>query len=173
MFKGNPRKPGDRSFEKIQFLLDDELMTRLENKSAVSIDDEWLITYLASDKVTGLSHEIEVLETMGLLEVKAGGKLTFAPGWQKKVPHMMLNEMRDVWGSEKDAQNLYCIHSSIRSIEKTWESIEGEGWRLTVNGKETFDLDLDDDEYEMRKQIFTENFQSYVNQGIGVGDFGC
>lgn len=149
-------------------------MARLENENVVSINDEWLVTHLASDKVTGLHHEIDVLESLGLVEVKDGGKVTLATGWQRKVPHMMLNEMRDEWGSEKDVQNLYCIHPTLRALDKTWESIEGEGWRfIAADGEETFDLDLDDDEYAIRKHVFEENFQSYTNVGIGVGDFGC
>lgn len=148
-------------------------MARLENHSTPSISDEWVITHLASDKVTGLCHEIDILESLGIIEVGASGNVFLAPGWQRRAPHVLLNEMRDEWGSEKDVHNLYCIHSTIRSIENHWECIEEQGWRRTSDGEETFDLDFDEDEYDMRRQIFTENFQNYVNVGTGVGDFGC
>ena len=42
-----------------------------------------------------------------------------------------------------------------------------------VAALEDKDLDFDNEEYFLRKQIFYENFESFVNEEIGVGDFGC
>ena len=169
MFKGNPRKPGHLSFENIQFMIDNDRIERLEpasSASEVNIMDEWIITYLSSDQVTGLCHEIDILESLGLIEIKPGGEIRLAPGWQKLCPHMILNEMRDSWG--KDIHNLHCIHDSIRSLSKYWECIEGEGWRSSSGGE---DLAFEEDEYEMRRQIFSENFLNYVDETLGVGHF--
>ena len=165
MFKGNPRKPGHLSFENIQFMIDDDRIKRLEltsSASEVNTMDEWIVNYLSSDQVTGLCHEIDILESLGLVEIKSGGEICLASGWQKLCPHMILNEMRDTWG--KDIHNLHCIHDSIRSLSKYWDCIEGEGWRSSSGG-------LEDEEYELRKQIFSENFLSFVNETQGVGHF--
>lgn len=172
MFKGNPREPGTRSFENLQFILTDELETRLkQTKSTASQHDEWIVTYLSSDESTGLRHEIYVLENMGLIEIDYDGRLSLTPGWQNNVPHMLLNEMRDMWGIKSDTENISCVHDTIRSLDNYWEYIEGEGWRLSGES----DFRFDDEEYNLRRDVFSENFHSYVNEanGIGVGDFGC
>ena len=109
MFKGNPRKPGHLSFENIQFMIDDDRIKRLELTSSVSevnTIDEWIVNYLSSDQVTGLCHEIDILESLGLVEIKSGGEICLASGWQKLCPHMILNEMRDTWG--KDIHVIIC-----------------------------------------------------------------
>jgi hypothetical protein len=168
VFKGNPREPSKHSYECIQFILDEERMTRLEDKSASQLNDEWIVAYLSSDKVTGLCHEIDVLESMGLLDINAAGHIKLARGWHKKVPHMMLLEMRDVWGVEKDVHNLHCIHNKIRSLGQHWECIDGEGWRSTDDT-----VEYGDEEYDLRKQIFSENFSTWMNEGVGVASFGC
>ena len=175
MFKGNLRKPGNLSFENIQFMLNDDCMTRLNASNLESIHDHWVVTYLASDEVTGLYHEIDVLETMGILQIDSEGNVSLAPGWQKKVTHHMLIEMRDGWGTKEDVHNLYCVNDTIRSLSNDWEYIGGEGWRSVSKTESSFDdenLDFDDEEYELRKQIFSENYNSFVNEQIGFADFG-
>ncbi|KAL3778630.1 hypothetical protein HJC23_001579 [Cyclotella cryptica] len=178
LFQGNPRRPGNLSFENIQFMLRDDRMARLlnEESSHEGLNDEWIVTYLSSNEVTGLRHEIDVLESMGLIEIKNGGKVSLASTWQSKVPHMMLIEMRDDWGPEKDVHNLHCLNTMIRSLRKYWECVGEDGWRLSVDGANASgdrNLDFENDEYFLRKQIFYENFESFVNEEIGVGDFGC
>lgn len=178
MFKGNPRKPGNLSFENIQFMLLNDRLERLQNaeSSPEGLNDEWIVTYLASNEVTGLRHEIDVLESMGLIEIKKGGNMSLASTWQSKVPHMMLVEMRDDWGPDKDVHNLHCVHNTIRALRKDWECVGDDGWRLSTDGviaSEGSDLDFENEEYYLRKQIFYENFDSFVNEEIGVGVFGC
>jgi hypothetical protein len=177
MFKGNPRKPGNLSFENVQFLFADDRMARLQNAelSDKRLNDEWIVTYLSSEEATGLLHEIDVLESMGLIEIKACGNLSLAPKWKDKVPHMMLNEMRNSWAAELDVHNLHCIHSTIRSLSKHWECVDDDGWYLAGDEAsfEEKNLEFDTEEYYLRHKIFCENFESYRNSDIGVGDFGC
>jgi hypothetical protein len=178
MFKGNPRKPGNLSFENIQFMLLNDRLERLQNaeSSQEGLNDEWIVTYLSSNEVTGLRHEIDVLESMGLIEIKKGGNISLSSTWQSKVPHMMLVEMRDYWGPEKDVHNLHCVHNILRALRKDWECVDDDGWRLSIDGviaSEDRDLDFENEEYYLRKQIFYENFDSFANEEIGVGDFGC
>ena len=178
MFKGNPRKPGNLSFENIQFMLLNDRLERLQNaeSSREGLNDEWIVTFLASNEVTGLRHEIDVLESMGLIEIKKGGNISLASTWQSKVPHMMLVEMKDDWGPDKDVHNLHCVHNTIRALRNDWECVGDDGWRLSTGGviaSEGSDLDFENEEYYLRKQIFYENFDSFVNEEIGVGVFGC
>eukprot|EP00986_Skeletonema_menzelii_P004713 scaffold1639_cov46-Skeletonema_menzelii.AAC.1 len=58
-------------------------------------NDEWTITHLSSDAVTGIAHEIDVLENLGILKINQNGSIVLAQGWQRRVPHMILNEMKD------------------------------------------------------------------------------
>jgi hypothetical protein len=103
MFKGNPRTPGSLSFENIRFMLDSGRMSRLRtawekpvNKLgdyATEINDEWIVSHLVSDIVTGLRHEIDVMISLGILSVE-NGKLVLAQNWYMRVPHMILIEVK-------------------------------------------------------------------------------
>lgn len=178
MFKGNPRSPGARSFENIQHLLNDERMKRLRSAwtttdssySLIGGNDEWIVFHLSSDAVTGLRHEIDVLEGIGLLSISVNGKIELQKDWQKRIPHMVLVDMKDAWGPEIDVHNLYCVHDTVRGLAGHWEHDDEEDeWRLE---SEEEDLTFDDDEYDLRKQIFLENYIAYMNEENGVGDFG-
>lgn len=178
MFKGNPRSPGARSFENIQHLLNDERMKRLRSawtkadssSSLIGGNDEWIVFHLSSDAVTGLRHEIDVLEGIGLLSISVNGKIELQKDWQKRIPHMVLVDMKDAWGPEIDVHNLYCVHDTVRGLAGHWEHDDEEDeWRLE---SEEEDLTFDDDEYDLRKQIFLENYIAYMNEENGVGDFG-
>ena len=192
MFKGNPRKPGTLSFENIRFVVTEELLARLKNNwlnpdqlnlppqstegEMEKWNDEWTITYLSSDAVTGVAHEIDVLENLGILTIHKNGSIVFTQGWERRVPHMTLKEMNDAWGSEMYANNLYCIHEKvISSLEDVWEHDE-DGWRFESDDLNDDDDDdflvFEDEEYEMRRQIFLENYDAFVNATKGIGEFG-
>jgi len=186
MFAGNPRKPGTLSFENVRFMLTDERLARLKNnwlnpeqlkfppqstsEEMEQWNDEWTITHLSSDAVTGIAHEIDVLENLGILKINQNGSIVLAQGWQRRVPHMILNEMKDAWGS--DTNNLHCIHEKITSLEDAWQHDEDE-WRFESDGlDDDDDVVYEDDEYELRRQIFLENYDAFVNSRKGVGEFG-
>ncbi|KAL7537381.1 hypothetical protein ACHAXR_007784 [Thalassiosira sp. AJA248-18] len=194
MFKGNPRMPGSLSFEKIRFLLDNNRMMRLrdawENPKQMQLpettsqpdgdmiekwNDEWIVAHLSSDAMTGLCHEIDVLTSLGILSINTNGKLALEQGWEKKVPQLILNEMKDAWGSEVDMYNLFCIHDRIKSsLEGHWEHVE-DGWRIASDNDDAMDDDelvFENDEYQMRKQIFIENYTNWVSEQSGMGEFG-
>jgi len=185
MFKGNPRTPGSLSFENIRFVLDEGRMSRLRDawekhahkldEDATDINDEWIVTYLVSNTVTGLRHEIDVMVSLGILSVEANGKLILAKNWQERVPHMILNEVKYAWGSKVDVNNLFCIHDKIKSsLESHWEQDEY-GWRLAsndVNDNKDDELVFDDEEYQLREQIFRENYTNWVSASLGMGEFG-
>jgi hypothetical protein len=186
MFKGNPRKPGTLSFENLRFVLTEKRLARLKDNwlnpdklklppqsTMESWNDEWTIAHLSSDTVTGVAHEINVLENLGILEINQNGTIVLAKGWERRVPHMILNEMKDTWGSDMDVNNLHCIHERvISSLEDVWEySGDEEGWRFE-SGDLDDDLVFEDEEYELRRQIFLENYDGFVNSTKGVGNFG-
>lgn len=186
MFRGNPRNPGALSFENIRFILDKGRMLRLQsawenskaeiNHSGVeSWNDEWIITYLSSDQITGLRHEIDVMENLDLITVKPNGSIDLKPEWEKRVPHMILIDMKE-WGTAVDPHNLFCIHPSVKSaLETAWEQVDDYGWRYaneTDAIEENDEVVFDDEEYYLRKQIFEENFNNFVNEDSGVGNFG-
>lgn len=181
MFKGNPRntESGSRlSFEMVHLFFDQQRMLRLrdawENQignSKENWDDEWIVTQVSSDTMTGLRHEIEVLASLGMLSVKANGKIVLAQGWENKVPHMVLNEMREAWGSRMDIDNLFLIHDRVKkALQGAWEHVEEDGWRLTSDDDN--EVIYDDEEYEMRKQIFIENYKTWISENHGMGVFG-
>lgn len=188
MFKGNPRKPGTLSFENIRFVLDEERMSRLrrkwEGKLTVPSDhdgiteelnDEFMIAHLSSDGVTGLLHEINVLTSMNILSIQPDGMITLSTGWEDRVPHMMLVEMHNLWGSEVDTNDLYCIHDKIKvSLESHWEHHDDKGWRRAFirDDSDGDDLILDDIEYQLREQFFTENYYNWLSEKSGMGEFG-
>jgi hypothetical protein len=206
MFMGNPRTPGSHSFENIHFILDDERMSRLRiaweqqhvhnNKhdhdhdddninDMTEINDEWIITHLVSDTVTGLRHELNVLVSMGILYIDTSGKIVLARNWEEHVPHMILNEMKYVWGTKVDVNNLFCIHDTIKtSLRLYWKSNEY-GWqrrRLAISNNKNVDDNnntivdyenvFDDEEYQLREQIFRENYTNYLSASLGMGEFG-
>ncbi len=193
MFKDNPRKPGSRPFENIRFLLGEERMSRLrsmwEGELTVpsgrdgcteELNDEFMIAHLSSDRMTGLRHEILVLKSMDILSIHDDGRITLAKGWEDRVPHMMLIEMKKMWGTNVDPYNLYCIHDTIKlSLANHWEHHEDEGyWRRVVkDGDDDFEDDENelafyDEEYHLREQIFTENYYNWVSEKSGMGEFG-
>ena len=185
MFKGNPRTPGTLSFENIRFMLNDELMTRLRNSwersahnhddDAVEINDEWIVSHLSSETLTGLRHEIDVMLSLEILTVKATGELVLAENWYERVPHMILNEVKYAWGSKVDVDNLFCVHDKIKSkLEGHWEQDEY-GWRVAMNNVDDDDDDelvFEDEEYQLREQIFRENYSNWVSASLGMGEFG-
>lgn len=182
MFKGNPRTPGALSFENIRFMLDDELMTRLRiswersphdhEDDAMEINDEWIVSHLSSDSLTGLRHEIDVMLSLGVLTVKTTGLLVLAENWYERVPHMILNEVKYAWGSKVDVNNLFCVHNKIKSeLEDHWEQDEY-GWRVASNDVDDHELVFEDEEYQLREQIFRENYSNWVSASLGVGEFG-
>lgn len=200
MFKGNPRTPGSLSFENIHFILDEERMSRLhiawENhahkkqdydddntNTLTEINDEWIITHLVSDTVTGIRHEVNVLVSMGILYIDRSGKIVLARNWQEHVPHMILNEMKNAWGIKIDSNSLFCIHDTIKtSLELYWESNEY-GWRRRLaksnNNDNVYDNNIvdyenvfDNEEYQLREQIFRENYTNYLSASLGMGEFG-
>lgn len=187
MFRPNPRKPASLSFEKIQFAISDERLSRLrdswlnpkqmelpqqhnaqpDSATLEKWNDEFIITHLSSDTIIGLRHEIDVLIGLEILIVKVNGKLELTQGWEKRVPHMVLNEMRDTWGKMHD---LFCINNMIKSsLESCWEEDEF-GWQLASSLDDK--LVFEEEEYQLRKQIFTENYNNWVNEQSGVGEFG-
>ena len=196
MFKGNPRKPGSLSFANVRFLLDEERMSRLrddwknptqtqlpqptfqpDSDAEDKLNDEWVVSHLASDSVTGLLHEVNVLVGLNILSVAGNGKMALSPGWERRVPHMVLNEMDDSWGSNVDVNNLYCIHDKIKSsLDRQWKRVEGEGWRLASKNDMIDDDDeelvFEDEEYQLRKHIFTENYTNWISEKSGMGEFG-
>jgi hypothetical protein len=190
MFAGNPRKPGTLSFENPRFIITEERLARLKknwlnpdqlklppqstNEEMEQWNDEWTISHLTSDAVTGIAHEIDVLENLGILTVNKCGSVVLAQGWERRVPHMILNEMKDAWGSEMDVNNLHCIHEKIiSSLEDVWQH-EEDVWRFESEGLDEEDDDVvyEDEEYELRRQIFLENYDAFVNSKKGVGEFG-
>ena len=185
MFKGNPRTPGSLSFENIRFMLDSGRMSRLRtawekpvNKLddyAAEINDEWIVSHLASDTVTGLRHEIDVMISLGILSVEANGKLVLAHNWHTRIPHMILNEVKYAWGSKVDVKNLFCIHDRIKlTLESHWEPDEN-GWRVASNNVDDYNDDelvFEDEEYQLREQIFRENYSNWVSASLGMGEFG-
>ena len=186
MFKGNPRKPGTLSFENLRFVLTEERLARLKDNwlnpdnlrlppqsTMERWNDEWTVAHLSSDTVTGVAHEINVLENLGILEIYKNGTIVLAQGWERRIPHMILNEMKDMWGSDMDVNNLHCIHERvISSLEDVWEySGDEEGWRFE-SGDLDDELVFEDEEYELRRQIFLENYDGFVNSTKGVGNFG-
>jgi hypothetical protein len=187
MFKGNPRKPGSHSFENIQFVLDEERMSRLRSNwkarriSAIpndrdtseDLNDEFMVAHLSSDSMTGLRHEINVLISMHILSIQENGRIVLVKGWEDRVPHMMLIEMQKLWGTDVDTNNLYCIHDTIKlSLENHWEHYEDEGWRRIEDDDNNDELAFDDVEYQLREKIFTENYYNWVNEKSGMGEFG-
>lgn len=207
MFKGNPRDPGTLSFETLRFVLDGKRMSRLRNASwnpkqptarqpshdansprkqptdedaMEGWNDEWIVAHLCSDAMTGLRHEIDVLTSLGILSVAANGDVILKEGWERRVPHILLNEMEEAWGSGADGRDLFCLHERIRSsLENQWEHGE-DGWRLASTAlKEDEDgaigadeLVLDDEEYRMREEIFKQNHFDWVSETSGMGEFG-
>jgi hypothetical protein len=206
MFMGNPRTPGLLSFENIHFILDDERLSRLriaweqqhahnnkhdhdrddDNNDMTEINDEWIITHLISDTVTGLRHELNVLVNMGILYIDTSGKIVLARNWEEHVPHMILNDMKYAWGTKVDVNNLFCIHDTIKtSLELYWKSNEY-GWqrrRLAISNNNNVDDNnnntnveyenvFDDEEYQLREQIFRENYTNYLSASLGMGEFG-
>jgi len=189
IFKGNPRKPGSHSFENIQFVLDEDRMSRLRSNwdakhtstipndrdATEDLNDEYMIAHLSSDNMTGLRHEISVLISMQIISIQADGRISLAKGWEDRVPHMMLIEMQQLWGTEVDTNNLYCIHDTIKlSLEKHWEHYEDEGWQREEEDDDNNndELAFDDVEYQLREQIFAENYYNWVNEKSGMGEFG-
>ena len=187
MFKGNPREPGSLSFENIRFLLDEKRMSQLRENSqdpnpmqhpqpepqqpAEKANNEWIVSHLSSYDVTGLRHEIDVLCSLNILSIEACGKLVLAQGWERRVPHMILDEMKDEWGTGMDVHNLYCIHERIKSsLEMHWQYIEDEGWQNVDNAEDN--KLFEDEEYQLRKQIFVENYTDWVSEKSGMGEFG-
>eukprot|EP00985_Skeletonema_marinoi_P017632 scaffold9736_cov144-Skeletonema_marinoi.AAC.1 len=80
--------------------------------------------------------------------------------------------MKDAWGSDMDVNNLHCIHEKIRSsLEDLWQHDEDE-WRFESEGLDDDDAVYEDEEYELRRQIFLENYDAFVNSRKGVGEFG-
>ncbi|KAL9180020.1 hypothetical protein ACHAXT_007990 [Thalassiosira profunda] len=185
MFRDSPRTPGKRSYENVRFLLDGERMSRLrqvwlnlapqplpnpasqpDKDTAMRWNDEWIVAHLSSDATTGLRHEINVLVGLDILSVSTNGGLSLAKGWEKRVPQMVLNELRDEWGRDADGPNLHCIHGDVWSaLHAYWERDE-DGW---IGGDE---IAFDDDEYELRKEIFTENCAKWAAERSGQGNFG-
>lgn len=207
MFRGNPRTPGSLSFENVAHILDEDRMSRLkdtwsnpnqtcspkrepastityqqqpstENDRAQKIRDEWIVLHLSSDEATGLSHEINVLVGLDILSIAENGKVTLADGWERRVPHMVLNEMRDEWGSVTDTHNLFCIHDGIRaSLQVKWADEEGFGWRWNssdenINPGTNEDILFDEEEYQLRKEIFVQNYNDWASEKSGMGEFG-
>ncbi|KAL7542135.1 LOW QUALITY PROTEIN: hypothetical protein ACHAWF_007101, partial [Thalassiosira exigua] len=190
MFKGNPRIPGSLSFENVHLLLDHRRMSRLrdawcnperlrllkpgapslDKEAREKLEDEWIVAYLSSDGATGLRQEIDVLIGLSILQQRRDGTLALAPNWPRRVPHMMLDEMVELWGTGADRRNLSCVHETIKSMESQWERME-DGWRLLSddNGDE---VEFDDEEYHMREEIFTENYNNWVSEKSGMGGFG-
>jgi hypothetical protein len=185
MFKGNPRTPGTLSFENIRFILDDELMTRLRQSwersahnlddDATEINDEWIVSHLSSDTMTGVRHEIDVMSSLGILTIKASGALVLSENWHERVPHMILNEVKYAWGSKVDVNNLFCVHNKIKAtLESYWKQDEY-GWRVAshvVDDDDDAELVFDDEEYQLREQIFRENYSNWVSASLGMGEFG-
>ena len=188
MFAGNPRKPGTLSFENVRFVISEDRLARLRkswlnrdqlklapqptNEELRQWNDEWTITHLSST-ATGLVHEIGVLENLGILKVLRSGSVVLVRGWETKISHMILSEMKDNWGPNMDVNNLHCIHEKITSsLDNVWQH-DGDGWRHESDDlNDDDDLVYEDEEYELRRQIFLENYDAFVNSRKGVGEFG-
>jgi len=175
MYKGNPRTPDTLSFEKIHYVIEDQMLTHLEelwldnpNTTLMEIHErtknfpnyskiwlhEWIVAHLSSDSTTGLRHEINCLISEGVLKVRSNGFIVFGDDWEKKVPRMVLNEMKEIWGSRLDVYNFYCINKRIT-------------YNLSEHGDEK-----DDEELKLRRDVFIENFNSYKCKKVGMGEFG-
>ena len=177
MFRGNPREPGSLSFENVHLMLPEDRLARLRDKARQGIDstgqlppphDEWIVSHLSSEAVTGLRHEIDVLVGIGLLSVTVDGSLVMADGWERHAYHSLLNDMEE-WGSDKDAHGLFGVHSGIKNLETKWRNNNGK-WQYSDGGSVV--VTLKDQEYQTRKEVFTDNYSNWKNEKSGVGTFG-
>ncbi len=73
------------------------------------------------------------------------------------------------------AAMIFCVHDKIKSkLEGHWEQDEY-GWRVAMNNVDDDDDDelvFEDEEYQLREQIFRENYSNWVSASLGMGEFG-
>jgi hypothetical protein len=60
------------------------------------------------------------------------------------------------------------------TLERHWEPDE-HGWRVASNDVDdngNDELVFEDEEYQLREQIFRENYSNWVSASLGMGEFG-
>jgi len=183
-FSKNPRSPGQPSFEGLHLILDKSILERLqkshrlslstqiENNSKTepfdSIEDHALITHLVSDAKTGLIREIYELYHIGVIEINSNGIASLNVGWEKKIHPIIL---QDMWlsGWENDSDGKFCIHPSLRKTLKDHWIRQPHGWARRDNPSKIIHSHED---YETRKLLYTEKFESFANEVDGIAHFG-
>ncbi|EJK74883.1 hypothetical protein THAOC_03413, partial [Thalassiosira oceanica] len=178
MFRGNPREPGSLSFEDVHLMLPEDRLARLRGGAARGPGpacqppppphDEWIVSHLSSEAATGLRHEVDVLVGVGLLAVADDGSLLLADGWERRAYHSLLNDMKD-WGSDEDPHGLFGVHGRIKKLETKWRNKNGE-WQYSEGGSVV--VTLKDQEYQTRKEVFTDNYSNWTSEKSGMGTFG-
>jgi hypothetical protein len=170
MVRRNPRKAGSCTFERFRFVLDDDVMNRLsvpDELSEINFRDRFLISYLVSNKVSGLLGDISSLIKFGVVRIDDSSNVVLSPSWIEKVPHLILTDMWESgWHALLDRENKFCISESLREqIDCNWRRSD-EGWVLGDS------LKYRHDELEEQKLSFQVMYDEQVNTVDGIGQFG-
>ncbi|EJK72680.1 hypothetical protein THAOC_05766 [Thalassiosira oceanica] len=73
------------------------------------------------------------------------------------------------WGSDEDAHGLFGVHGRIKKLETKWRNENGE-WQYSEGGSVV--VTLKDQEYQTRKEVFTDNYSNWTSEKSGMGTFG-
>jgi hypothetical protein len=166
----NPRKPGNFTFEKFRYTLDDDLLERLSGQQTPSksqFRDQLLVSYLVSNKKSGILSDVFVLMKAGVVRVDESSNISLCPTWVENLPQIILNDSWESgWDKDSDPENKFCISAVLReNISRHWKRCEV-GWTCGNTMK------FRHEEFEEQKASYRVMYDERVNAADGIAQFG-
>lgn len=175
-FGSNPREPGTKSFENIQFcdLIPKKDSSSLESSSLEQnessnkfLTHKLHITSLISSSKTGLLDEIYYLLQSNILELSSTQSLKLSEHWYENVDSILLNEML-TWGIQADPDGKFCISNDVRTkLNQMWTRKE-RGWVRLDTDVLVHDCNM----LNGIREKFESSFESTFDCLKGIGKFG-
>ena len=170
-FAMNPRETGHNTYELFHFLLENTFkMENLKQSGEEKFfsNEELAIVHFVSYQKTGLLHEVLTLLKSGIIKIDSQGFVDLSENWSSKVHPIILKDMCESgWSSDLDPSNKFCIHHRIRD----GLSVE---WSKTTMGFTNKDSSIThfDHDYEVKRDLFENRFEAFLNEQEGIAKFG-
>jgi hypothetical protein len=165
----NPRRTGALTFENIHFVVEDGIISKVEDPipSLEHVDALQLLLHVLSPTRSGVCDELLALIQLGVLAVDERGLPALCRDWWSNVDVLLLDDMAESWGVAADPSGKYGITDAVRMpLDEQWTKAE-DGWAL---GEE--DIVYEDSEFDAWRAAFEDKQQAQSDNIEGVGRFG-
>jgi hypothetical protein len=168
----NPRKPGSYSLENLRFVITDKVITTLQQpptaNDAHHVHAMKVLAWILSPNRCGIFDELMALIQTNVITVQPNGIPTLAKTWWSSIDILLLDDMWNHWGMQKDNLGNFGICPKVRNmIHRKW-SRSKDGWALSPRNNVTI---YEFDEFDEWRLAYEAKQQTTSDGVHGIGRF--